>query len=114
MINNQQGYIECLYNSALLSALLSVSDKTNLLPLAKKLHEFGLTLIASGGTAQTLRNANLPVQDVSEVTGAPEMLGGRVKTLHPAVHAGKNESIIFTSLDVYILMLLYFMTHAYW
>ncbi|EFN82228.1 bifunctional purine biosynthesis protein PURH [Harpegnathos saltator] len=69
-------------------ALLSVSDKTNLLPLATKLHEFGLTLIASGGTAQALRNANLPVRDVSEVTGAPEMLGGRVKTLHPAVHAG--------------------------
>ncbi|GAB1868298.1 Bifunctional purine biosynthesis protein ATIC [Camponotus japonicus] len=69
-------------------ALLSVSDKTDLLPLAKKLHELGLTLIASGGTAQTLRNANLPVQDVSEVTGAPEMLNGRVKTLHPAIHAG--------------------------
>lgn len=69
-------------------ALLSVSDKTDLLPLAKKLHEFGLTLIASGGTAQTLRNANLPVKDVSEVTGAPEMLSGRVKTLHPAIHAG--------------------------
>lgn len=69
-------------------ALLSVSDKTDLLPLAKKLHEFGLTLIASGGTAQTLRNANLPVQDVSEITGAPEMLNGRVKTLHPAIHAG--------------------------
>lgn len=72
------------------SALLSVSDKTNLLPLAKKLHELGLTLIASGGTAKTLRDVNLPVQDVSEVTGAPEMLGGRVKTLHPAIHAGKN------------------------
>ncbi|KAL6255969.1 hypothetical protein P5V15_013206 [Pogonomyrmex californicus] len=69
-------------------ALLSVSDKSNLLPLAKKLHEFGLTLIASGGTAQALRDAKLPVQDVSEITGAPEMLGGRVKTLHPAVHAG--------------------------
>ncbi|KAG5347776.1 PUR9 protein, partial [Acromyrmex charruanus] len=69
-------------------ALLSVSDKTNLLPLAKKLHEFGLTLIASGGTAQALRDAKLPVRDVSEVTGACEMLGGRVKTLHPAVHAG--------------------------
>ncbi|XP_014475885.1 PREDICTED: bifunctional purine biosynthesis protein PURH [Dinoponera quadriceps] len=69
-------------------ALLSVSDKTNLLPLAKKLHEFGLTLVASGGTAQALRNADLPVRDVSEITGAPEMLGGRVKTLHPAVHAG--------------------------
>ncbi|KAH0952470.1 hypothetical protein HN011_012524 [Eciton burchellii] len=70
------------------SALLSVSDKTNLLPLARKLNQFGLTLIASGGTAQALRNANLPVRDVSEITGAPEMLGGRVKTLHPAVHAG--------------------------
>lgn len=71
-------------------ALLSVSDKTDLLSLAKKLHEFGLTLIASGGTAQTLRDANLPVQDVSKVTGAPEMLGGRVKTLHPAIHAGND------------------------
>lgn len=71
-------------------ALLSVSDKTDLIPLAKKLHEFGLTLIASGGTAQALRDAKLAVQDVSEVTGAPEMLGGRVKTLHPAIHAGKN------------------------
>jgi len=74
-------------------ALLSVSDKTNLLPLAKKLHEFGLILIASGGTAQTLRDAKLSVRDVSEVTGACEMLGGRVKTLHPAVHAGKNEFV---------------------
>lgn len=77
----------------ILLALLSVSDKTNLLPLARKLNEYGLTLIASGGTAQALRDANLPVRDVSEVTGAPEMLGGRVKTLHPAVHAGKNELI---------------------
>lgn len=76
------------------SALLSVSDKTDLLPLAKKLHELGLTLIASGGTAQTLRNANLPVQDVSEVTGAPEMLNGRVKTLHPAIHAGTNKYLL--------------------
>lgn len=80
------------------SALLSVSDKTDLLPLAKKLHEFGLTLIASGGTAQALRNAKLPVRDVSEVTGAPEMLGGRVKTLHPAIHAGKNEFITIKQL----------------
>lgn len=69
-------------------ALLSVSDKTNLLPFAKKLHELGLTLVASGGTAKCLRNANLPVKDVSNITGAPEMLNGRVKTLHPAVHAG--------------------------
>ncbi|XP_043673440.1 bifunctional purine biosynthesis protein ATIC [Vespula pensylvanica] len=69
-------------------ALLSVSDKTNLLPLSKKLHEIGLTLIASGGTAKSLREAGLPVKDVSDITGAPEMLEGRVKTLHPAVHAG--------------------------
>ncbi|XP_058804261.1 bifunctional purine biosynthesis protein ATIC [Phymastichus coffea] len=69
-------------------ALLSVSDKTNLLPFAKKLHEFGLTLVASGGTAKSLRDAGLPVKDVSDITGAPEMLSGRVKTLHPAVHGG--------------------------
>ncbi|XP_029047980.1 bifunctional purine biosynthesis protein ATIC [Osmia bicornis bicornis] len=69
-------------------ALLSVSDKTNLLPFAKKLHELGLTLVASGGTAKSLRDAGLPVKDVSNITGAPEMLSGRVKTLHPAVHAG--------------------------
>ncbi|XP_020282569.1 bifunctional purine biosynthesis protein PURH [Pseudomyrmex gracilis] len=69
-------------------ALISVSDKTNLLLLAKKLNDFGLTLVASGGTAKVLREFNLPVLDVSEITDAPEMLGGRVKTLHPAVHAG--------------------------
>lgn len=69
-------------------ALLSVSDKTNLLPFAKKLHELGLILVASGGTAKSLRDAGLPVKDVSNITGAPEMLNGRVKTLHPAVHAG--------------------------
>ncbi|XP_012276095.1 bifunctional purine biosynthesis protein PURH isoform X2 [Orussus abietinus] len=69
-------------------ALLSVSDKSNLLPFGKKLHELGLTLVASGGTAKSLRDVGLPVKDVSEITGAPEMLGGRVKTLHPAVHAG--------------------------
>ena len=72
-----------------LSALLSVSDKTNLLPFSKKLHELGLTLVASGGTAKSLRDAGLPVKDVSDITGAPEMLSGRVKTLHPAVHAGQ-------------------------
>ena len=69
-------------------ALLSVSDKTNLLPFAKKLHELGLSLVASGGTAKSLRDAGLPVKDVSNITDAPEMLNGRVKTLHPAVHAG--------------------------
>ncbi|XP_044523457.1 bifunctional purine biosynthesis protein ATIC [Gracilinanus agilis] len=69
-------------------ALLSVSDKTGLLDFAKNLNSVGLTLVASGGTAKALRDAGLTVRDVSELTGFPEMLGGRVKTLHPAVHAG--------------------------
>uniref|UniRef100_A0A8D2MZ26 Bifunctional purine biosynthesis protein ATIC n=1 Tax=Zonotrichia albicollis TaxID=44394 RepID=A0A8D2MZ26_ZONAL len=68
--------------------LLSVSDKTNLVEFAKSLNALGLGLIASGGTAKSLRDAGLPVRDVSDLTGFPEMLGGRVKTLHPAVHAG--------------------------
>lgn len=68
--------------------ILSVSDKTGLIPFAKKLQSFGYTLVASGGTAKALRDENVPVKDVAELTGAPEMLGGRVKTLHPAVHAG--------------------------
>ncbi len=69
-------------------AILSVSDKENLVDLARELHALGYRLIASGGSAQALRDANLPVQDVANLTGAPEMLGGRVKTLHPAVHGG--------------------------
>ncbi|XP_023230813.1 bifunctional purine biosynthesis protein PURH-like [Centruroides sculpturatus] len=69
-------------------AILSVSDKTGLIDFAKRLHNAGLKLVASGGTAKAIRNAGLPVRDVSDLTGAPEMLGGRVKTLHPAVHAG--------------------------
>lgn len=69
-------------------AILSVSDKTGLIPFAKKLANAGLHLVASGGTAKALRDAGLTIRDVSELTGAPEMLGGRVKTLHPAVHAG--------------------------
>ncbi|XP_064879660.1 bifunctional purine biosynthesis protein PURH [Oncorhynchus nerka] len=69
-------------------ALLSVSDKSGLLDFAKRLVNVGLSLVASGGTAKTLRDAGLAVRDVSELTGHPEMLGGRVKTLHPAVHGG--------------------------
>uniref|UniRef100_A0A8B9CX52 Bifunctional purine biosynthesis protein ATIC n=1 Tax=Anser brachyrhynchus TaxID=132585 RepID=A0A8B9CX52_9AVES len=70
-------------------ALLSVSEKTGLVEFAKSLNALGLGLIASGGTAKSLRDAGLPVsRDVSDLTGFPEMLGGRVKTLHPAVHAG--------------------------
>ncbi|XP_017873783.1 PREDICTED: bifunctional purine biosynthesis protein PURH [Drosophila arizonae] len=69
-------------------ALLSVSDKTGLLELGKQLSALDFQLVASGGTATALRAAGLSVKDVSDITGAPEMLGGRVKTLHPAVHAG--------------------------
>uniref|UniRef100_A0A8C7P634 Bifunctional purine biosynthesis protein ATIC n=1 Tax=Oncorhynchus mykiss TaxID=8022 RepID=A0A8C7P634_ONCMY len=68
--------------------LASVSDKSGLLDFAKRLVNVGLSLVASGGTAKTLRDAGLAVRDVSELTGHPEMLGGRVKTLHPAVHGG--------------------------
>jgi phosphoribosylaminoimidazolecarboxamide formyltransferase/IMP cyclohydrolase len=69
-------------------ALLSVSDKTGLANFGQGLAELGWSLSASGGTAGTLRDAGLTVVDVAELTGAPEMLGGRVKTLHPTVHAG--------------------------
>ncbi|PVD36112.1 hypothetical protein C0Q70_03085 [Pomacea canaliculata] len=69
-------------------ALLSVSDKSGLLDFARKLCDLGLKLVASGGTATAIRNAGIEVRDVSDITGAPEMLGGRVKTLHPAVHGG--------------------------
>ncbi|XP_055494283.1 bifunctional purine biosynthesis protein PURH [Leucoraja erinacea] len=69
-------------------ALLSVSDKTGLVDFARSLDSIGLSLVASGGTAKVLRDAGLTVRDVSEITGFPEMLGGRVKTLHPVVHGG--------------------------
>lgn len=70
-------------------ALLSVSDKTGLIDLAKSLvEEFGFDLISSGGTAQALKEAGLPVTKVSDYTGSPEILGGRVKTLHPRIHGG--------------------------
>jgi phosphoribosylaminoimidazolecarboxamide formyltransferase/IMP cyclohydrolase len=69
-------------------ALLSVSDKTGLVELARGLAKLGVELVASGGTAGALREAGLAVVDVAELTGSPEMLGGRVKTLHPRVHGG--------------------------
>lgn len=71
-----------------LRALLSVSDKTGLLDFAAALHGRGVELIATGGTAALLKTQQLPVTDVSALTGFPEMLDGRVKTLHPAIHAG--------------------------
>jgi phosphoribosylaminoimidazolecarboxamide formyltransferase/IMP cyclohydrolase len=69
-------------------AILSVHDKTGLVAFAHGLHELGWTLIASGGTAKTLRANSIPVTEVGDYTGSPEILGGRVKTLHPAVHGG--------------------------
>jgi phosphoribosylaminoimidazolecarboxamide formyltransferase/IMP cyclohydrolase len=69
-------------------ALISVSDKTDLLPLAQALADAGVEIVSTGGSAALLREAGLTVADVSEVTGFPESLGGRVKTLHPSVHAG--------------------------
>jgi phosphoribosylaminoimidazolecarboxamide formyltransferase/IMP cyclohydrolase len=69
-------------------ALLSVSDKTGLVELGRGLAELGVELVASGGTAGALRDAGLEVIDVAELTGSPEMLGGRVKTLHPLIHGG--------------------------
>ena len=69
-------------------ALLSVSDKTGLIDFARSLAARGVELLSTGGTAKTLREAGLSVRDVSEVTGFPEMMDGRVKTLHPRVHGG--------------------------
>lgn len=69
-------------------ALFSVSDKAGLVEFAQGLHDLGWEFLASGGTARALREAGLPVKDVAEYTGSPEILGGRVKTLHPAVSGG--------------------------
>jgi phosphoribosylaminoimidazolecarboxamide formyltransferase/IMP cyclohydrolase len=69
-------------------ALLSVSDKTGLIEFAKALHEAKVELVSTGGTAKAIKDAGLPVKDVSELTGSPEMMDGRVKTLHPKVHGG--------------------------
>ncbi len=69
-------------------ALISVSDKTGIVELAQALHRLGVALISTGGTAKLLADQGLPVTEVAEVTGFPEMLDGRVKTLHPKVHGG--------------------------
>ncbi|MFL6229938.1 MAG: bifunctional phosphoribosylaminoimidazolecarboxamide formyltransferase/IMP cyclohydrolase [Pyrinomonadaceae bacterium] len=69
-------------------ALLSVSDKTGLVEFARELRGFGVKLLSTGGTASALREAGIEVRDVSDVTGFPEMLDGRVKTLHPRIHGG--------------------------
>src|SRR5947209_4830873 len=69
-------------------ALLSVSDKSGLIEFARALRDFGVELLSTGGTAKALRDAGLEVRDVADVTGFPEMLDGRVKTLHPRIHGG--------------------------
>jgi phosphoribosylaminoimidazolecarboxamide formyltransferase/IMP cyclohydrolase len=69
-------------------ALVSVSDKTSVVELSRSLAERGVTLLSTGGTARALREAGLVVTDVSEYTGSPEIMDGRVKTLHPRVHGG--------------------------
>jgi phosphoribosylaminoimidazolecarboxamide formyltransferase/IMP cyclohydrolase len=69
-------------------ALLSVSDKSGVVEFGRALHDMQWDLLSTGGTARLLREAGLPVRDVSDVTAHPEMMDGRVKTLHPAVHAG--------------------------
>jgi len=69
-------------------ALLSVSDKTDLIPLARALNEHGAEILSTGGTAKAIKEANIPVTDISDFTGFQEMMGGRLKTLHPLVHGG--------------------------
>ncbi len=73
---------------AKIQALLSVSDKSGLVDFARQLHEADVALIASGGTARAIQDAGIPVRAVEELTKFPEILGGRVKTLHPAIHGG--------------------------
>jgi len=69
-------------------ALLSVFDKTGIVEFARKLTALRIEILSTGGTAKLLREQGVAVKDVSEFTGWPEMLGGRVKTLHPKVHGG--------------------------
>lgn len=73
---------------AIKRALISVSDKTGIVEFARQLAEFGIEIISTGGTASLLKDKGVPVTSISELTGFPEILDGRVKTLHPAVHSG--------------------------
>ncbi|MGA9389371.1 MAG: bifunctional phosphoribosylaminoimidazolecarboxamide formyltransferase/IMP cyclohydrolase [Candidatus Sulfotelmatobacter sp.] len=75
-------------SSRIQRAILSVTDKTGLVEFARKLSTLGIELISTGGTAKLLRDSRIPVKDISDFTGFPEMLDGRVKTLHPKVHGG--------------------------
>jgi phosphoribosylaminoimidazolecarboxamide formyltransferase/IMP cyclohydrolase len=77
-----------LFRRPIRRALISVYDKTGLVPLAQGLHDAGVTIVSTGSTAKTIAGAGIPVTPVEDVTGFPEVLDGRVKTLHPHVHAG--------------------------
>jgi phosphoribosylaminoimidazolecarboxamide formyltransferase/IMP cyclohydrolase len=74
--------------STIRRAIISVSNKKGVVEFAKALHAMGIEILSTGGTAKSLRDAGVPVKDVSEHTGSPEMLDGRVKTLHPRIHGG--------------------------
>jgi len=74
--------------SKIKTVLISVSNKKGVIEFAKGLQSMGIKILSTGGTAKALRDAGLPVKDVSEHTGSPEMLDGRVKTLHPKIHGG--------------------------
>lgn len=69
-------------------AIISVTDKTGIVDFAKSISRFGVEILSTGGTANALRDGGISVTDISEYTGFPEMMGGRVKTLHPKVHGG--------------------------
>jgi phosphoribosylaminoimidazolecarboxamide formyltransferase/IMP cyclohydrolase len=69
-------------------ALISVTDKNGIVPLAKAVHGFGVKILSTGGTAKAIRDGGVPVTEISDYTGFPEMMDGRVKTLHPKVHGG--------------------------
>src|SRR5579862_8601377 len=70
------------------TVLISVTDKTGIVEFARELHALGAALVSTGGTARLLRESGVPVRDVAEVTGFPEMLDGRVKTMHPKITGG--------------------------
>src|SRR2546422_6817555 len=83
-------------------ALVSVHDKTGVVELARALRELGVELLSTGGTARLLRDSGVPVREVADVTGFPEMLDGRVKTLHPKIHGGDRKSTRLNSSHGYI------------
>ncbi|OYV17651.1 MAG: phosphoribosylaminoimidazolecarboxamide formyltransferase / IMP cyclohydrolase, partial [Methylococcaceae bacterium NSP1-1] len=75
-------------NKKITRALISVSDKTGIVDFCRELSQLGIEILSTGGTAKTLAEHKIPVTEVSDYTGFPEMMDGRVKTLHPKVHGG--------------------------